>query len=242
MRWAILSDIHSNLEAFRAVLLRLEKEKIDRIAFLGDIIGYGADPEMCIELLKKTTECVVAGNHDLGAVGKSETTFFNAMAKTAIEWTANKIWKSHYDYLKELPLIKLLDDFFMVHSTPLYPSQWNYILSEDDAAYNFHFFDHSVCFIGHSHSPQVFILKNGDNLSTIKSTHFFIEEGSRYIINVGSVGQPRDGNPDSCFGILDTEKREFRYIREPYNIHKAQQKIIDAGLPKVLAERIGVGY
>jgi diadenosine tetraphosphatase ApaH/serine/threonine PP2A family protein phosphatase len=242
MRWAILSDIHSNLEAFQAVLLRLEKEKIDSIAFCGDIVGYSADPEMCIELLKKTTEFVVAGNHDWGVIGKTETTYFNAMAKTAIEWTAKKIWKSHYEYIKELPLIKLLDDFLMVHSTPINTSQWHYIFSAEDAAYNFNSFDQKVCFIGHSHVPQAFILKNTGDLFAIEDFNFIIEEDSKYIINVGSVGQPRDGNPSACFGIFDTANMEFRFFREPYDILKTQKKIIDAGLSSFLAERIGIGY
>jgi len=241
MKYAILSDIHSNLEAFQAVLHDLSQEEVDQAFFLGDSVGYGADPNQCIELLQGLTPFVVAGNHDWATVGLTEYSSFNPVAKDAIEWTMKKITVSNQKFLKNLPLIKNHNNLTLVHATPDKPEAWNYISSLQEASLGFQYFDQQICFIGHTHIPVAFGLDEEDRAFVLFDTTFTLRNSHRYIINVGSVGQPRDGDPRAAYGIYNLDNSCFTLKRIPYNIKLAQKKIIEAGLPHFLASRLASG-
>ena len=241
MKYALLSDIHSNLEAFQAVLQDLAKEKVDDVFFLGDIVGYGADPGRCIELLQELTTHSIAGNHDWAAVGLTGTEYFNPVAKTAIEWTAGKITACQQTFLAQLPLTKNYPPVTLVHATPHHPEAWDYLLSCEEASHSFTNGDQQICFIGHSHTPITFVEDKEGMISVLSDTTFTLKDAHRYIINVGSVGQPRDGNPQAAYGIYHADDARFILKRIPYTIERAQEKIIEAGLPPFLASRLAEG-
>jgi predicted phosphodiesterase len=243
LRYAIFSDIHGNLEAFQAVLNDITTKKIQNLIFLGDIVGYGANPKECIDLLMEKTQAIVAGNHDWGVAGKTSISYFNSVAQVAIEWTISQLSPEYKNFLAQLPLKREEKDFIYTHSTPINPQEWNYIFSEYEAIKNLKTLTKKICFIGHSHIPIIFVLnQSGELLFTTKLSEVILEEKNRYLINVGSVGQPRDGNPKAAYGIFDTEKNTFSLQRVDYDITNAQRKILSAGLPSVLAKRIGMGW
>jgi len=241
MKYALLSDIHSNLEAFQAVIQDCEKEKVDDIFFLGDIVGYGADPGRCIEMLQELTTHIIAGNHDWAAVGLAETDSFNLVAKTAIEWTARQITHRQQTFLAQLPLTKNYPHSTLAHATPHHPEAWNYLHSLKEASQNFKSGAQPICFIGHSHTPITFVEDKEGKISLLPDTTFTLKDDHRYIINVGSVGQPRDGNPHAAYGIYYTDDARFILKRIPYTIKRTQEKIIAAGLPPFLASRLAEG-
>jgi diadenosine tetraphosphatase ApaH/serine/threonine PP2A family protein phosphatase len=241
MKYALLSDIHSNLEAFQAVIKDLECEKVDHICFLGDIVGYGADPGKCIDLLENLTSRVVAGNHDWAAVGLTDTTYFNPAAKSAVDWTAEKISSAHRKFLKKLPLTHLLPPIQLVHATPLKPETWDYIFSLKEALDGFTNCEQQICFIGHSHSPVAFVENREGKVSLLSDSSFQVRDEQRYIINVGSVGQPRDGDPRAAYGIYDSKDGSFSLKRVAYPMEVTQKKIVEAGLPPFLASRLSEG-
>jgi predicted phosphodiesterase len=237
MHIAIISDIHGNLEALSAVLEYLNKNNIKQIYCLGDIVGYGPNPNECIKLIKDYCKKVVIGNHDHAALGLTSTEYFNDFAKIATYWTTLNLTSESREYIASLHFTYKTKNYLLVHSTPSNPAIWHYILSENDANYEFGFFRQKLCFIGHSHFPIVFSL-NGYS----RSSQFKLEENNRYIINVGSVGQPRDGNPKACFCIYNNEKEEISYIRLDYDIERVKEKIVKARLPYFLADRLSKGY
>ena len=241
MKYAIISDIHSNLEAFQAVLEDLSKENVDQIFSLGDIVGYGADPNPCLEILQGLAIIGVAGNHDWAAVGLTETSYFNPVAKTAIEWTAGKISQSHKEFLKALPLTQNKHTMTLVHATPNRPEEWDYIFSLQEASLSFQHYDHQICFIGHSHRPITFVEDAEAKTSILMNTSFTLSDSHRYIINVGSVGQPRDGDPRAAYGIYNIDDGRFTLKRISYPIERTQKKIMEAGLPPFLASRLASG-
>jgi putative phosphoesterase len=220
MRIAIISDIHSNLEALKRAQVEIEREKVDEVVCLGDIVGYGANPNECVDIVKSLTAHVLLGNHD------------NPFARIAAEWTADTLTEDNKDYLAALPFTVERNGILFVHASPLKPEEWNYVLTPSDAAENFDAMPTDVCFIGHSHVPEVF----GEDPWTRN-----IVRGEKFIVNVGSIGQPRDGNPKLSFGIFDTELWGYRNVRLDYDIELAAFKIKKAGLPKNLADRLFVG-
>jgi len=246
LRYAIISDIHSNLEALQAVLHVIEDLKIDQIICLGDVVGYGPDPNPCLELVMKNCATIITGNHDFACIDMAELENFTRYAKEAIEWTVTELSPESFQHLAGLPLTGAIENCFLVHANPGDPRSWDYILSLSDARYYFSQLqaEYQVCFIGHSHQPIIFMEQMGDNWP-----HYHINTGlqtvlqpqHRYIINVGSVGQPRDRNPAAAFGIIDTELKLFELKRVPYDVHKTYQKIIAAGLPSFLADRLLIG-
>lgn len=242
MKQAIISDIHANLEALQEVLGFLDEERIADVICLGDIVGYGANPNECIDLLKKTTNQIIAGNHDWGAVGLTDTTFFNQVAKAAIEWTANNLTEGSKKFLRQLPLTITRDDLLFVHGTPSVPKEWDYLFRSADALREFQKFTQKICFIGHSHTPLMFAQNQRGLIFQVNCSEQQIEDGRRYIINVGSVGQPRDLDPSAAFGIYDMERKFFTLHRISYDIRTAQEKILKAGLPTLLAERLEAGW
>lgn len=243
MKYAIISDIHGNLEACEAVFADLTLQGCTKVLCLGDIIGYGANPRECIDLIRQKTDVCVAGNHDWGAVGNTELTYFNAAARSALEWAMRRLDAGSMQFLANLPLIHREKFFTIIHATPLEPKQWNYIFSEHEALVNLRVLDHQLCFVGHSHIPTVFMLTTAEDFDYVTSFETIPVEGvHRCIINVGSVGQPRDKNPRASYGILDTDQQVFTLRRVSYDIQKTQEKILAAGLPPVLAERLSFGW
>lgn len=241
MKYAILSDVHSNLEAFQAVLKDLSQEKVDQVFFLGDSVGYGADPNPCIELLLGLTPMVVAGNHDWATVGLTAYSHFNPVAKAAIEWTIRELIINHQEFLKNLPLMHKHHNLTLVHATPCDPGAWDYMSSPQEVITSFQSHDQQICFIGHSHIPVAFEQNEEGKISVLPVTTLILSDFHRYIINVGSVGQPRDGDPRAAYGIYSTDDSRFILKRIPYDIERAQKKIIEAGLPHFLALRLASG-
>lgn len=242
MKLAIISDIHGNLEALQAVLDFLKGEGIDDVVCLGDLVGYGANPNECIDLVRKTTDQIIAGNHDWGAVGLTDTSFFNQVARAAIEWTAEILTEASKTFLARLPLTITKGDLLFVHGTPSSPEQWDYLFRSADALREFQGFTQQACCIGHSHTPLMFARNQKGMVFQVNYSEQRIEDERRYIINVGSVGQPRDLDPAAAVGIYDMSRKIFFLQRIPYNIIAAQEKILKAGLPAMLAERIGIGW
>jgi len=246
LRYAIISDIHSNLEALQTVLKTIEQEKIDKIVCLGDIVGYGPDPNECIALVQQNCEIILTGNHDFACIESSELFYFNQYAAKAVEWTVTVLTKENLDYLAKLPLVGKVEDFYLVHSSPFEPRSWDYILSLDDAEFNFSKFDeaYQICFIGHSHQPVIYVqyLENEYKYyKQLKDHSTQLKQDERYIMNVGSVGQPRDYNPDAAFGIVDTATQVYELKRVKYDVNKTFKKMISANLPQFLADRLLVG-
>ena len=241
MRYGLISDIHGNLEALTVVINELEKRNVDEVLCLGDIIGYGPDPEECVDLVKRHANVILAGNHDYAAMGMLDISYFNPHARRAIEWTAGQISDETRKFLKERPLMMVYDDFTIVHATPAEPEKWNYILSLEDAADNFAHFHNQVCFIGHSHVPVIIAKDEQGKISVRKGPEIHLQDNEKYIINIGSVGQPRDLDPRAAFAIFDTESKHYELLRVAYDVQTTQQKILKIGLPYFLAERLAKG-
>jgi diadenosine tetraphosphatase ApaH/serine/threonine PP2A family protein phosphatase len=241
MKWAILSDVHGNLEAFQAAIQDLRQKGVERIAFLGDIVGYGANPNECADLLQDLSPFSVAGNHDFAVVRKTDVSYFNSVAKAAVLWTQKILTDKNRAFLDHLPLTRQWEEMVFVHATPNDPDQWNYIFSFPEAEAGFQALIGELAFIGHSHRPLILSQEKNKKVKALDGEEITLEKGVRYIINVGSVGQPRDGNPNAAYGILDTDAKKYRLRRVPYDIETAQRKIIQAGLPVLLAERLASG-
>ncbi|MFQ5648608.1 MAG: metallophosphoesterase family protein [bacterium] len=241
MKYAIISDIHGNLEALESVLDEIERQSVDSVLCLGDVVGYGPNPNECVELVRQRAQVILAGNHDYAPIGKLDISYFNPWARTAIEWTRGKLLDSSVEFLLSLPLKLEVDGFTIVHSTPNQPEEWNYIITIGDAVKNFPEFQSQVCFIGHSHVPMVISLDEKDSCRVVKENPLRLEDGLRYIINVGSVGQPRDLNPRSSFGIFNCVENVFELFRVEYDIAETQRKIRASSLPDFLAERLEIG-
>ena len=241
MRYALISDIHSNLEAFEAVLDTLSKEQIDKYLCLGDVVGYGADPRPCIKLLRSVSpEVTIAGNHDWAVVGLTDITYFNEAAADAVEWTRGVIGEDEREFLKALPLIYETKRFTLVHGTLEEPAEFHYILSGYDALKTIKLSATGACFVGHSHVAETFYT-DGEHIAHTTMPEVRMESGRKYVVNVGSVGQPRDGDPRASFVIYDDEEGVIYTRRVSYDIKTAQDKIMKAGLPPWLAARLSKG-
>jgi predicted phosphodiesterase len=243
MKYGIFSDVHSNMEAFQAVLDALKREGVDKYVFLGDLVGYAADPRECIRMLrdlKAESGCIcVGGNHDYAVCGLTDYKKYDPYAVEAIKWTKGILDKPDIKFLSEMKLVEKTDDITLVHSSLYAPEEWWYILDIDDAYPCFKLLETNVCFYGHSHKPVFFI--SGEMVDWIVDDQMVIDDDKKYIINVGSVGQPRDRNPESAFAVYDTEERIVRIKRVAYDISKTQERIISAGLPHMLAQRLRLG-
>jgi predicted phosphodiesterase len=240
MRYAVLSDVHANIEALDAVIRDIDLRKIEDVYFLGDAVGYGPNPNECVEILRERCKALIAGNHDWGAIGLTDISYFNANARYAVEWTTGVMTEKNKKILKSLPVRQEMKamDILLVHSTPREPEAWHYLLTLRDAEMNFHYFDSSVCFLGHSHLPFIVEKYPSGDLVTYKEAAG-IKKGSRYIVNAGSVGQPRDGDPRACYAVVDDEG--IGIVRVPYDIPGVQNKMRREHLPAALVERLRIG-
>ena len=244
MRAAIFTDIHSNLEAFQAVLQDAARQGgFDELWCLGDVVGYGPNPKECIALLKKHSHVAVAGNHDLAAIGKIDTSFFNPYAAKAALWTRGQLTEEDVDYIKELPLQAVKGDFTLAHGSPRDPV-WEYVLSEAVALANLEHFQTPFCIVGHSHMPFICEMEETSLRCVFRQfpEEVPIELGrGRLIINPGGVGQPRDGNPKSSYAIYDSSQNTICHYRVTYPIEETQEKMRRAGLPPKLIARLSHG-
>lgn len=234
--------MHSNLEALEGVVANLKKEGVDNFIFLGDIVGYASNPSECISITRELAYFCVAGNHDWGCAGKFSLDYFNSEAKEAIEWTVPRLNSQELNFLSDLKLVIVTDEFTLVHSTLYRPERFGYIFDSREASFSFSRLKTPLCFLGHTHVPVIFVQDRSNQIYCVRNNHIFIKEDLRYIVNVGSVGQPRDGNPCSSYCIYDTDSKLIQLKRVSYNVALAHRKIIDSGLPSVLADRLLRGY
>jgi diadenosine tetraphosphatase ApaH/serine/threonine PP2A family protein phosphatase len=239
MRWAILSDVHGNLPALESAMDSLEGGRaVDGFAFLGDVLGYGADPNPCIETLRGVCSHWVAGNHDHGVLGLTDIGQFNDEAQEAILWSRGQLHPDHRSFLEGIYLELVTDEFLCVHATPQAPQQWNYIFTLMDAKDALSAMDGDLCFLGHSHVPLALCQDGNGQIQVLKDDIVEFRPDHRYLINPGSIGQPRDGDPRASFGIYDSHRKTFHLRRVPYDVQDAAQRIVRAGLPSSLAQRL----
>ena len=239
MRFAIFSDIHANLEALEAVLKDARERKCTHFVCLGDVVGYNASPRECVKRIRELDCPVVKGNHDEQASLPAPSSDFNELAERAIKWTRDNLTDDDKKWLRDLPLQRRVHDFTIVHATLDTPGQWSYVFNNLDAAASFTYQRTNVCFFGHTHVPMVFIRDQGVRRERIE--HIRIEPARKYFINAGSVGQPRDGNWRAAYCIYDVENNLVELLRVKYDLATVQRKISEAGLPRLLAERLAIG-
>jgi len=242
MRQAILSDIHGNLEALHQVLRRVEMEKCDRILCLGDCVGYGPFPSECVDLLYRSCTVVLAGNHDYGLLGWTSTESFNEFARRALRVSAPLMTEQTLEQLRNSPLTWQDAKVFCVHATPLDPESWHYLLSIYDADIQWNVFSQSLGFFGHTHTPMAICQTAQRHTVQRTAADLQLQPGERYLLNVGSVGQPRDGNPDACFVVHDVDEQRVRWVRVPYDIDATQRAMQQLRIPEFLIRRLTFGH
>jgi diadenosine tetraphosphatase ApaH/serine/threonine PP2A family protein phosphatase len=240
VRYAILSDIHGNLEALRAVLADC-RDRADGVLCLGDTVGYGADPLPCVELVAERAQAIVSGNHEFAVLGRLPLSWFNLHARAAAEWTRERLEEDHRAYLASLPLATTLGDATLVHASPAQPDEWDYLVTAEDGFGAFEHFATRWCFVGHSHTPGLWSLGSSGPEYEAGAVSVEMERGRRYIVNVGSVGQPRDRDARAAYAVWDVEAGLVEVRRVHYDIAAARRKIVEAGLPRLLADRLAAG-
>lgn len=242
MRVLIISDIHANLAAFEAVLADAKGEW-DTIWFLGDLVGYGPDPNECVALLREHDHTSLSGNHDWAVLGKLDTDNFNREAQIAIRWTRQAISRETHDYLAKLPPHLEKPQFSLVHASPRHPV-WEYILDAYTAAINFDYFETPYCLVGHTHVPVIYSELESNSVQ-IAPPEYDVPlqlDNTRLIINPGSVGQPRDSDPRAAYAFLDTEKLTFEHKRVEYPVEVTQERMRQYGIPTRLIRRLEYGW
>ena len=237
MRYAFFSDIHANFTALQTAWKTLKEFKIDRVICLGDVVGYGAEPKECLDFVQKNCHYTVLGNHDNALLYPKASESFHGEAKISLDWTRKKL-KNRYDsFLASLPLKLRTRHFTCVHASPYRPKRWVYLRPENISQKHWASFPTPICFIGHTHIPMIYSKKRG----LIFSSSLKLDLEDKWIINVGSVGQPRDGDRRLAFGLYDEKERSFELIRVEYDYGKAVQSIRKAGLPVYNSNRLLLG-
>ena len=239
MKYAIIADIHANLEAFQVVLQDIEKQKCTHVACLGDVVGYNANPKECLDTVRAMNIPCVKGNHDEFCSSDTPMEGFSPHAAEAGNWTRRQLLEDDRRWLRELKFLRLVSNFTIVHATLDAPQRWGYVFDKLAAAASFTYQNTPVCFFGHTHVPVAFIRDSVVRGGTYSK--FKVEPGRKYFVNVGAVGQPRDGNPKAAYVIYDVDEGSIELRRLEYDIAAAQKKIIEAGLPARLAERLALG-
>jgi predicted phosphodiesterase len=238
----VLGDVHANLDALEAVLADAKRHGVDRYVCVGDIVGYGADPAECVDRVQGLTTQIVAGNHDYAVAGRTELDYFNVFAREAVKWTQKKLPLSDKKFLGDLPLTLTLDGLLLAHATVHQPEQFGYIDGDLSAHLSFAALDANLAFVGHSHVPVAFFCqKDTQQLLYTKDLELELSDNAKTIVNVGSVGQPRDNDPRACYAVYDSERRTVVLRRIEYSAEAARQKILSAGLPEVLGLRLLFG-
>ena len=239
MRFAIFGDIHANLQALEAVLSDARTQLCTHYVCMGDIVGYNANPRECLAIVRDLECPTVKGNHDEQASMITEGEGFNALAEEAIQWTRERLTEDEKKWLRELRLQRQVRDFTIVHATLDTPHKWGYVFNQLDAATSFSYQHTSLCFIGHTHSPKAYV-RDG-SVRSMPLEILALQQGKKYLINVGSVGQPRDGDWRAAYCIYDTGTNEVELRRVEYEIAGTQKAILEAGLPRKLADRLEIG-
>ena len=241
MKLALISDIHGNLEAWTAVLEDIERQRVDRIHCLGDVVGYGSEPAACLKLVNKTCDIKLMGNHEYVILGLEPPDSYTQVARLSAEWTRGQLADQDFMSIADFETDHSLDDIYLVHASPFEPQRWHYVLSLDEASEAFERLDGRLCFHGHSHVPLIFS-EVPDGPPRERVGHSFVPDSeTRYLINIGSVGQPRDNDPRACYVTFDTEGEDVIYHRVEYDIETAQNKMAQACLPDILIDRLAVG-
>ncbi len=243
MRIGIISDIHSNLEALTQSLAALERSRPDRVVCLGDVVGYGASVNECCDLVRKVAEVTLLGNHDAAVSGRMDYSFYYDAARHALDWTASRITPEHLEWLKSLPYAHRLENVQFSHGNPVQPDAYEYVFAIEQARELLPHLDAlaEVNFIGHSHLCKAFALNAAGDVTEVVATKFGLRRGYKYVVSVGSVGQPRDCDNRASFVVYDTEARTVEYHRVPYDIETAAQKIFDADLALNFGKRLFLG-
>ncbi len=242
MRYAVICDVHSNLEALEIVLKEIERQRVDCTVHVGDIVGYNADPNECVEIFMSENIASIMGNHDAAACGLERLHWFNSAAKEALLWTRKKLEPKHVEYLRSLPGTMILDKtILLAHGSP--ENRDNYIVDWMDSMRQFAIMDRmsaKICFFGHSHLPSLFVRQGSDHDLQNYEKHTLNRKNS-YLINFGALGQPRDGDPRTCFGIFDSGEMTVEFFRLEYDVSKTARKVKRAGLNTYLVERLAAG-
>jgi diadenosine tetraphosphatase ApaH/serine/threonine PP2A family protein phosphatase len=244
MRYAFISDVHSNLEALLAVLNEIDRKDVAEIVCLGDIVGYNANPNECIELISGRGIKCIMGNHDARASGLEEADDFAYLARDAILWTQRQLKQKNISFLKDLPRTLFFHDDKLLAVHGSINSTDEYIFSGEDVAVNFKRMKEArvkICFFGHTHIKMAYAM-NGEDINVIYDDNITVEDDRMYLVNPGSIGHPRDGDPRPTFLIYDTDAENMEFFRVTYDIDKCYEKVIKAGLPIELAERLITGY
>ena len=239
MKFAIIADIHANLDAFQVVLEDCKKQQVTHYACLGDVVGYNANPKECLDIVRAMNMPCVKGNHDEYCSSEEHLEGFNPAAAEAVNWTRKQLTEEDRQWLRELKYTRMVTNFTIVHATLDGPQRWGYVFDKLAAAASFTYQNTSVCFFGHTHVPVAFMkdsMVRGGTYSKFK-----LEQGKKYFVNVGAVGQPRDNNPKAAYVVYDTLETTIELRRLDYDIGAAQKKILAAGLPERLAERLAYG-
>ncbi len=239
MKFAIFGDIHANLEALEAVLEDTKQQGVTDYICMGDIVGYNANPAECLEIVREMNCPVVKGNHDEDSSGDHSLEMMNPVASEALTWTRLQLSDEQREWLKRLRMVRQVSNFTIVHSTLDQPNAWNYVTNKFDAMSNFSYQFTQLCFHGHTHVPKVFV--NEPKVAQLDELDVTLDDGVKYFVNVGSVGQPRDGDWRAAYTIYDSEANRVYVRRVEYDIATTQQKIIAAGLPEMLASRLAKG-
>jgi diadenosine tetraphosphatase ApaH/serine/threonine PP2A family protein phosphatase len=235
-RYAIIADIHANLDAFQVVLEDIKQQRCTHVVCLGDVVGYGANPKECLDIVRGMNIPVVKGNHDEYIGSDESPDGFNAAAAEAVAWTRAQLTEEDRKWLRDLKYFRLVANFSIVHATLDAPQRWGYVFEKLEAAASFTYQNTQICFFGHTHVPVAFIRDTGVRGGTYSK--FRVEPGKKYFVNVGSVGQPRDGNPKAAYAISDMPAQTIELRRLDYDIAAAANKILAAGLPQRLADRL----
>ena len=239
MKYAIIADIHGNLDAFQVVLEDIHAQNATHVVCLGDVVGYNAQPKECLDIVRQMNIPCVKGNHDEYCSTDNHLDGFNPHAAEAVHWTRDQLSIEDKQWLRELKYSRMAANFTMVHATLDAPERWGYVFDKLAAAASFPYQNTQMCFFGHTHVPVAFMrdtVVRGGTYSKFK-----VDPSKKYFINVGAVGQPRDNNPKSAYVIYDMDAQTIELRRLDYDIASAQKKILDAGLPERLAERLAFG-
>ena len=239
MKYAIIADIHANLEALQVVLKDAKEQHCTHYACLGDVVGYNANPKECLDIIREMGMPCIKGNHDEYCSNEGNMDGFNPYAAEAVSWTRKQLGPEDRKWLRELKYLRLVASFSIVHATLDGPQRWGYVFDRLAAAASFTYQNTNVCFFGHTHVPVAFIRDSVVRGGTYSK--FKVEPGRKYFVNVGAVGQPRDGNPKAGYVVYDLDEGTIELRRLDYDIPGAQAKIIKAGLPPRLAERLALG-
>ncbi|HOX46362.1 MAG TPA: metallophosphoesterase family protein [Myxococcota bacterium] len=244
MRLGIFSDVHSNLEALEAVVRAYQDLQIDKYICLGDVVGYGASPNECCEIVRKLASVVVLGNHDAAVCGRMEYSYYYDAARHALDWCVAKLSPQHHAWLRGLPFVERWQEqeLSFSHGNPLYPEAFEYIFTLEQAAELLPSFEAmaAVSFIGHSHLTKSYALHPGE-VNEVVARRFGLRRHCKYVITDGSVGQPRDYDNRACFTVFDTEARVLQYHRVEYDVEQAAKKIFDAKLAVNFGKRLFLG-